>query len=209
MPRACGSSGRTAHARLYPDASSLQSPCALSCPTLSARRLLGPELPVAVPVCSGLHRLSRLRQVVPTELPFFLTVSLRGLTALRGRRPQSSVPKASGGGRRSRGQPAPGVLRRSLPPAAHVGRGFQKSRGTARPVLRRSAMISASRAAARLPLLLPRGGPGPAVPGLAQVRVGPEGAGRARRGLGGGGRGSAGGERGWGGSAANFRSARV
>ena len=50
-------------------------------------------------------------------------------------------------------------------------------------------MISASRAAARLPLLLPRGGPGPAVPGLAQVCVGPEGAGRARRGLSGGGGG--------------------
>lgn len=59
-------------------------------------------------------------------------------------------------------------------------------------------MISASRAAARLPLLLPRGGPVPAVPGLAQVRVGPEGAGRERCGLGGGGpRGGTAGVRWW------------
>lgn len=38
---------------------------------------------------------------------FFLTDSRRRRTALRCRRPQNSVPKASGGIRRSRGQPAP------------------------------------------------------------------------------------------------------
>lgn len=62
-----------------PDASSLQSPCALSCPTLSARPLSGPELPAAVPVCSGLRRLSCLCKMVPIELAFLSDTPVGGV----------------------------------------------------------------------------------------------------------------------------------
>lgn len=67
------------------------------------------------------------------------------------------APKARGGIRHYWVSLRRGSFGASRPPAAHVGGGFQKSRGPARPTAAAAAMLSAS----RLPLLLPRVAPAP------------------------------------------------
>lgn len=166
-----------------PDATPLQSPCALSCPTLSARAARRTRAVPAVPVGSGPLRRPRVAPVRAgrgSDLPHALRRAARSRDpGVGGRAEPRECAKGSGDPRNSPRRGSCDAVFHPPPPPRPTW--VEVSRRAAAPhvpssplrrpglVRHRLAMLSASRAAARLPLLLPRGTPAP--PGPAQVRA--------------------------------------
>lgn len=123
-----------------PDATLLQSPCALSCPTLSARAARRTRAVPAVPVGSGPLRRPRVAPVRAgrgSDLPHALRRAARSRDpGVGGRAEPRECAKGSGDPRNSpRRGSCDAVFHPPPPSAPHVGGGFQKSRGTARPLV--------------------------------------------------------------------------